>query len=134
MAKRSPDKPAKPINRHLWLVEPLEGEPTLLVKSMFGGKAVYLHGRFVLYLAAKEEPWRGVLVPMERENHATLIKDRPVLAPHPVLPKWLYLPEAADSFESDAQWLVKKIRTRDPRIGIVPPAAKRQRARRDFNP
>jgi hypothetical protein len=134
MAKPASPKPAKPINRHLWLVEPLESEPTLLVKSMFGGKAVYLHGKFVLFLAAKEEPWRGVLIPMERENHAALVKERPVLTPHPVLPKWLYLPEAADSFETDAQWLVKKIRARDERIGIVPPAAKRRRARRDFNP
>lgn len=134
MAKRSPQSPPKPVNRHLWLVEPLESEATLLVKSMFGCKAVYLDGRMVLCLAAKEEPWRGVLVPMERENHTALIKDRPGLAPHPVLPKWLYLPEAADSFETDAQWLVKKIRARDPRIGIMPPAAKRRRARRDFNP
>ncbi|MCC6416573.1 MAG: hypothetical protein IT582_11745 [Opitutaceae bacterium] len=127
-------QPVKPINRHLWLVEPLEREPTLLVKSMFGGKAVYLDGRFVLYLADKEEPWRGVLVPMERAHHAAVIADRATLAPHPVLPKWLYLPEVADRFEADAQWLVTRIRQRDPRIGIIPPAAKRKRARRDFNP
>ncbi|MFM1851762.1 MAG: hypothetical protein RIS54_1446 [Verrucomicrobiota bacterium] len=124
---------AKPVNRHLWLVEPLEREATLLVKAMFGGKAVYLDGRFVLYLADNEEPWRGVLVPMEREHHAALIADRPALAPHPILPKWLYLPESADSFEADAQWLIGRIRRRDPRVGIVPPAAKRK-ARRDFNP
>ena len=134
MAKSSPKKLAKPINRHLWLVEPLESEPTLIVKSMFGGKAVYLHGRFVLFIADKEEPWRGLLIPMERENHAALVKERPIFSPHPVLPKWLYLPEAEESFETDAQWLVKKIRGRDERIGIVPPAAKRKRARRDFNP
>jgi hypothetical protein len=44
------------------------------------------------------------------------------------------LPESADLFEKDAQWLVKRIRARDLRIGIVPPDAKRKRARRDFNP
>ncbi|MFZ9682249.1 MAG: hypothetical protein ACO3DQ_03470 [Cephaloticoccus sp.] len=124
---------AKPVNRHLWLVEPLEREATLLVKAMFGGKAVYRDGRFVLYLADKEDPWRGVLVPMEREHHAALIVDRPALAPHPILPKWLYLPESADSFDADAQWLIGRISRRDPRVGIVPPAAKRK-ARRDFNP
>lgn len=127
-------KTIKPVNRHLWLVEPLEAEPTLLVKGMFGGKAVYLDGRFVLFLVDKDEPWRGVLVPMERDQHAAVIADRPVLSPHPVLPKWLYLPENADSFEADAQWLVARIRRRDPRIGIIPPAAKRKRPRRDFNP
>lgn len=130
---RDPTSPARVVHRHLWLVEPLEREPSLLVKPMFGGKAVYLDGRFVLYLTDKAEPWRGVLVPMERDQHAAVIADRPALAPHPVLPKWLYLPEAADSFERDAQWLVSRIRSRDPRIGIVPPAAKRPR-RRDFNP
>jgi len=51
-----------------------------------------------------------------------------------VLPKWLYLPEAADTFEKDALWLVGRIRARDLRIGIVPPAAKRKRDRRDFRP
>lgn len=133
MSPRDHKTRARAVNRHLWLVDPLEGEPSLLVKPMFGGKAVYLDGRFVLYLADKAEPWRGVLVPMERDQHAALIKDRPALAPHSVLPKWLYLPEAADSFERDAQWLVARIRARDPRIGIVPPATKRER-RRDFNP
>mgnify|MGYP002631917352 CR=1 FL=1 len=124
----------KAVHRHLWLIEPLEEEPTYLIKAMFGGKAVYLDGRFVLFLADKEEPWRGVLVPMERDQHAAVIADLTTLSPHPVLPKWLYLPEAEDSFEKDAQWLVMRIRARDRRIGIVPPAAKRKRTRRDFNP
>jgi hypothetical protein len=88
----------------------------------------------VLCLADRKEPWRGVLVPMERENHIALIAARPSLAPHPVLPKWLYLSETADAFEADAQWLVARIRARDPRIGIVPPAARRKRSRQDFNP
>lgn len=126
-------KTVKPINRHLWLVEPLTGEPTLLVKRMFGCQAVYLEGRMVLCLADKDEPWRGVMVPMERAQHAAIMAERPTLAPHPVLPKWLYLSEGVDSFEADAQWLVQRIRRRDPRIGIIPPAAKRK-ARRDFNP
>ena len=71
---------------------------------------------------------------MERDQQAAVMADLPSLAPHPVLPKWLYLPESADLFEKDAQWLVKRIRGRDLRIGIVPPDAKRKRARRDFNP
>ena len=112
---------ARVLNRHLWLIEPLEDDPTFLLKPMFGGKAVYLHGRFVLYLADKEEPWRGVLVPTEREHQASLIADRPALTPHPILPKWLYLPEETDSFEADAQWLVQRARAADDRVGINPP-------------
>ncbi len=124
------DRPVKRINRHLWLVEPLEDDPTFLLRPMFGGKAVYLHGRFVLYLADKDEPWRGVLVPTEREHQPSLIADRPALAPHPVLPKWLYLAEAADSFETDAQWLVHRARAADPRIGIDPPSKRKKNASR----
>jgi len=119
----------KPPNRHLWLLDPLADEPTLLVRSMFSGQAVYLDGRMVLYLADRAEPWRGVCVPMERDQHAALIADCPALAPHPELPKWLYLPEAADTFERDAQWLVTRIQARDPRIGIVPPSNRPNRAR-----
>ncbi len=118
---------AKRLNRHLWLVEPLEEDPTYLLKSMFGGKAVYLHGRFVLFLADKDEPWRGVLVPTEREHQPSLIEDRPTLAPHPILPKWLYLPESTDSFEADAQWLVTRAQAADERVGIIPPSTLKKR-------
>jgi len=132
--RKSPESGVRKPHRHLWLVEPLEREATLIVKSMFGGKAIYLDGRFVLFLADREDPWRGVLVPMERENHAGLIKALPSLAPHEGLPKWLYLPETTDSFETDGQWLVARIRARDPLIGIIPPAAKRKSLRRDSHP
>jgi len=119
-------KKPKPQNRHLWILDPLVDEATLLVRSMFSGQAVYLDGRMVLYLADRAEPWRGVAVPMEHDQHAALIADCPSLAPHPQLPKWLYLPEAVDTFERDAQWLVSRIQARDPRIGIVPLPKKRK--------
>lgn len=119
---------AKPVHRHLWLIEPLADDPTLLVRPMFGGKAVYLRGKFILFLADRDEPWRGVLIPTERVHQGSLIADRSALAPHPVLPKWLYLPETADSFETDAEWLVAQARQNDDRIGIVP-VPKRPRSR-----
>lgn len=130
MPRSSRDRPAKPINRHLWLIEPLEDDPTLLVKSMFGGKAVYLRGRFVLYLADKDEPWRGVLVPTERAHQPSLIADRPALVPHEVLPKWLYLAETTPEFEADAQWLVERARRGDERVGIDPPARRARKTSR----
>ena len=110
----------KPVHPLAWMVEPLAGEPSLLVRPMIGCRAVYLHGRMVLCLAAKTEPWRGVLVPTERAHQAALIGERRALRPHPVLPKWLYLPEAEPSFENDAIWLVARVRVGDPRIGIEP--------------
>jgi hypothetical protein len=96
---------------------------------MFGCRAVYVRGRMVLVLAAKDEPWRGVLVPTERAHQPALIADRPGLRPHPILPKWLYLPEETASFERDATWLVARVRASDPRIGIEPVGGKTKRKR-----
>jgi hypothetical protein len=110
----------KRVNRHLWLLEPLEELPGFEVRAMFGSRAAYFNDLLVLVLCDGEEPWRGVLVPTERESHAALIAEFPALASHPVLGKWLYLPESAASFERDAQRLVRCIRALDARIGVVP--------------
>ena len=118
----------------LWLAEPLRENASFLDRPMFGGRAVYYDGRMVLYLTMKAEPWRGVLVPAERTEHAALLAEFPVLAPHPVLPKWLYLPESAPSFERDAQRLVALIRALDPRIGVLPGAARQPQPRQHRRP
>src|SRR5262245_30463590 len=98
--------PPRPLHPHAWLWEPLESDPTFLIRSMFGARAAYLDGRMVLCFCAGEEPWRGVLVCTEREHQPALQAEFPVLTPHPILPKWLYLPESADTFERIAQRLV----------------------------
>jgi hypothetical protein len=85
-----------------------------------------LHGCHQLFLTTQGEPWQGVLVCTFHEHHASLRADFPSLAPHPVLGKWLYLPESADTFEADARRLVQRIKSRDPRLGI-PPSAKKKR-------
>jgi hypothetical protein len=81
----------------------------------------------VLCFAAGEEPWRGVLVGTDRPHHASLRAEFPALAPHPVLPKWLYLPESNDDFEPVAARLVALSRRRDLRIGVAPKPKKRKR-------
>lgn len=120
----------------LWLVEPLQENPSYVLRPMFGGRSVYYDGRMVLHLVMGAEPWRGVLVPAERESHASLRTEFSVLRPHPILGKWLYLPEREASFETVATRLVTLIRALDPRIGIVPPAKKRSRtkAKPSFKP
>ena len=117
------------VHPYQWLWEPLESDPTFLLRPMFGGKSVYLDGRLTLYFTAKKEPWRGVLACTERAHHASLLADFPELAPHPILPKWLYLPESADRFESAAERLVALAKRRDSRLGIVAPAKKRRRTK-----
>jgi hypothetical protein len=119
---------AKRVHPHAWLWEPLESDPSFVLGAMFGTKVVYLRGRLVLCFAAREEPWRGVLVCVERENHASLVSQFPALTPHPILPKWLYLPEGRDGFERVAEQLVVLAGEHDPRIGIVPNPRKRKRA------
>jgi hypothetical protein len=103
---------------HQWLWEPLESDHGFALKSMFGGKAVYLDGKLALFFAAKEEPWLGMMACTCREHHASLMKEFPTLKPHPILPKWLYLPEAEEHFEKTAQALVSLAKKRDPRLGV----------------
>ena len=120
----------RPVHRHQWLWEPLQSDPTFLLRSMFGTRAAYLDGRLVLCFCARQEPWRGVLVCTEREHQASLRAEFPSLLPHPILPKWLYLPESSDAFESIATRLVRAARARDPRLGIISPKGKTTRRRR----
>lgn len=113
---------------YTWLWEPLETEASFVLGAMFGTKVVYLQGRLALCFAAKAEPWRGLLVCTEREHHASLLAQFPSLSPHPVLPKWLYLPESSGGFERVAEQLVSLAGRRDPRIGVIPQAKKRRRS------
>jgi hypothetical protein len=107
-----------------WLAEPLREEPDFELKSWFGGRTIMLRGRHQLYLTVQGEPWQGVLVCTEHEHQAALRAEFAALAPHPILKKWLYLPEAHEQFESVARRLVERVRLGDARIGIAPQAGK----------
>ena len=120
---------ARPVHPHQWLWEPLENEPSFVLRAMFGAKAVYLDGKLMLCFCASEEPWRGLLVCTDRPHQASLLTDFPDLAPHPILPKWLYLPESADTFERSAPRLVALARRRDARIGVIPQSKRPGRAK-----
>ncbi|AWI09023.1 hypothetical protein [Ereboglobus luteus] len=115
-----------------WLWEPLEGDPSFMLRSMFGGKAAYLDGKLMLFFFKGEESeWRGMCVCTGHEHHESLIADFPALAPHPVLPKWLYLQEEHERFESVAEKIVALARRRDPRLGVIgKPRRKRGKGKR----
>ncbi|HZZ58282.1 MAG TPA: hypothetical protein VFE31_10670 [Opitutaceae bacterium] len=119
------------IHPYAWLWEPLAADPTFLLRPMFGTRAAYLDGRLVLCFAARREPWRGLLIATEREHHASLRAQFPALRPHPILPKWLYLPDSAAGFERVAGGFIELARARDPRVGVTPAAARRSRGRGD---
>jgi hypothetical protein len=126
MREAKPGK-IKSIHPHAWLWEPLQNQPSFVLRPMFGAKAVYLHGKLMLCFIAREEPWRGILVATEHQHHASLRSEFAILSPHPILPKWLYLPESVDAFEQIGERLVALAGRQDPRLGVVPPAKKRKR-------
>ncbi len=114
------DREFKPHPLH-WVVEPLINETSYIEKPMFGARGCYLHGQLVLVLASRgREPWKGLLIPTEREHHASLIDEFPELRVHPILGKWLYLQEDTEEFEELASRLVILMARDDPRIGVVP--------------
>lgn len=117
----------RPVHPHQWLWEPLADDPSFVLRSMFGAKAAYLDGKLMLCFCASEEPWRGVLACTEHAHHAALRAEFPALAPHPILPKWLYLSENSDAFERTAAKLVSLARRRDPRLGVLPKPRRKSR-------
>ncbi len=121
----------RPVHPYAWLWEPLEAEPTFVLRAMFGAKAAYVGGRLMLCFCAGEEPWRGVLACTDRTHHPALQGEFPELVPHSVVAKWLYLPEAADRFERVAAQLVALARRRDPRLGVIPGTGKKTRTPKD---
>jgi hypothetical protein len=122
---QSVGRPRK-VHRHAWLWETLESDPTFVLRSMFGAKAVYLGGKLMLCFCADDEPWHGMLICTDRTRHADLQAAFPELVAHSILPKWLYLAETAERFERTAARLVELARLRDPRIGVTPQPRKRR--------
>lgn len=104
-----------------WVVDPLVEAPSYIEKPMFGCIGCYLYGRLVLVLAARgREPWDGLLIPTDKKHHKPLRRDHKGLVIHPVLKKWLYLPESNQEFEETARALVESILANDLRMGVEP--------------
>lgn len=119
---------ARPEHPLEWLAEPILDDPGFEMKSWFGGRSLMLDGKHQLFLSAQGEPWQGVLVCTFHEHQPSLLAEFPALLRHPVLGKWLYLPESAETFERDAKRLVQLARARDPRLGVASSAKKKKRA------
>lgn len=123
-------KAAKPEHPLAWLAEPLLNEPSFVLKSWFGGRTIMLHGKHQLFLTTQGEPWQGVLVCTFHEHQESLRAEFPSLMQHPILKKWLYLPESAETFEQDARKLVRLVKAGDPRLGILPSPRKKKTAKK----
>lgn len=103
-----------------WIFEAFEREPTFLQKRMFGCDAAYIDGMLCLVAADRGESWSGLLVCTSQPQHESLIADIPPLRKHPVLGKWLYVPEEDPEFETAVSKLTSLVLARDGRIGVEP--------------
>ncbi|MGC2064125.1 MAG: hypothetical protein WA610_14210 [Thermodesulfovibrionales bacterium] len=88
----------------------------------------------VLVLCSGEEPWNGLLIPTEHQFHDDIRKDLRYVVQHPVLKKWLYLPEASEGFESMAMDIVERIGIGDRRFGVEPGERKQKRLKKGTPP
>lgn len=125
-----------------WAFEAFEQDSTFITKRMFGSLAAYVNGKMVMLLS--ENPgereyrgkiydfdiWNGVLLPTERQHHPQLQKDYPELRPHPVLPKWLYLPMNDDDFEETISEISQRIARNDSLFGVYPQPKKSRKVTR----
>ena len=113
-------------------VEALEELPQYFTKPMFGGLALYARSKMMIVLmenpGEKEyrgitypfEIWNGVLLPTFFEFQESLKSDFPQLIQHPVLKKWLYLPQNDQGFEASVSKCVEAMLEGDERFGIFP--------------
>lgn len=74
----------------------------------------------MLVLCSGEEPWNGLLIATEHECHDSIRQEFENVVQHPVLKKWLYLPEASEDFETVSSEIVEAISTGDQRFGVEP--------------
>ncbi|MFL9960272.1 hypothetical protein PQR02_03855 [Paraburkholderia sediminicola] len=114
-------------NSLVWIFDAFERDATYVRKPMFGCDAAYVEGLLCLVAADREAPWNGLLVCTSHERHAALIDDMPALRPHPVLGKWLYVPQDDPAFETVAEKLTALVLARDDRVGVEPKPRRRGR-------
>lgn len=117
-------------NSLLWIIEPLERDAGYASRKMFGSDAAYLDGLLYLIAVDRDDPWNGLLVATSKERHAALMEEMPGLRPHPVLGKWLYVPQDDEAFEEIARRVGELALARDPRIGVEPKPRPRRKVKR----
>jgi len=80
----------------------------------------------MLVLCSGGEPWNGLLIATDHEFHDAIRQEFGNVVQHPVLKKWLYLPENSEDFESVSSEIVEAIRIGDQRFGVEPKERKRK--------
>jgi len=113
-----------------WIFETFESRPSFITRRMFGGLAVYLHGRQMMVLVEPTKTgrwkWHAVLICTEHALQRAIIEEFAPLAPHDVLRKWLYIDSRHDEFEATMERVAEAIANNDARFGIHPQDGKRR--------
>jgi hypothetical protein len=114
--------------KHEWIFETFLEQPTFFTRRMFGGLAAYLFERQMLLLVEPTKSgrwkWHGVLVCTDYQHHASIQAEFPVLTPHEVLRKWLFIDSTHEEFESTMEAVAKHVASNDPRFGVLPKSPK----------
>lgn len=107
-------------------------------KAMFGGLAYYLDDLMILALFEDNRDWNGCLFPVEREHHPQVMELFPVLSPHKILGKWLYLPMDTENFESHAQDIIDRMKKEVLKgsgiFGVIPAKKKAKAIKKEKDP
>lgn len=102
-------------------VEELLPEDGYRRKSMFGGFAYYLGEKIVLLIFESDDVrWNGLMFPVERGYQEKALAKFPDLAPHRILPKWLYLPLATEGFEELVPEIIREVLRPNSFWGSIP--------------
>lgn len=112
--------------------EDFESQDSFFVKKFFGGLSIYVFGRMVAFLCDhpgdkewrgkkfKTEIWNGCLIPSNREHHKLILKKIKGTLVHPVITKWIYLPQSSPYFENSMFRIIELIKTKSELVGIEP--------------
>lgn len=126
----------KNLNELIWIEELLPFD--VVRKAMFGGYAYYSQRKMILVVFEGEgkksyrgqnfafELWNGCMFPVEKDLHGMALEKYPFLIPHPVLPKWLYLPLQSEDFEERVSSIIKDVKSPHSIWGVVPKDKKKK--------
>ncbi|WP_373999301.1 TfoX/Sxy family DNA transformation protein [Bdellovibrio bacteriovorus] len=102
-------------------IESLLPEGEYRRKAMFGGFIYYIEDKAVLLIFESEggsrtykgkkydfDLWNGCMFPVDKEFQEQALQRCPFLIPHPILPKWLYLPVHTEHFDELATEALKQ--------------------------
>ncbi len=114
----------KKVFQNEWVFDAFSEHPTFVTKRMFGGLAIYLHGRQMLILVEPTKSgrwdWNGILLCTGYEHHESLTTEFPSFSAHEAIKKWLFIESKAADFEEVMTKVSRYIETNDERIGIWP--------------